>query len=110
MFLIQICSIIFCEPFREKAMSKKRECTICKHYGKETANPDQLERTQVYDETGTPVPIKLCKVHSVELFKKGQKSFLLGHYKILVDLVASDEPKFLEVLEKTVRKYPDKIY
>lgn len=90
-------------------MAKKRECTICKHYGRETHEPERLERTQVYDETGTPVPILLCKSHSVQLFKMGQKKFLLSHYKILVDLVASDEPKFLEVLEKTVKKFPDKI-
>lgn len=91
-------------------MAKKRECTICKHYGRKTPDGDDLERTQVYDETGTPVPIKLCKAHGVELFKKGQKNFLLSHYKILIDLVGSDEPKFLEVLERTIKKNPDKIY
>lgn len=91
-------------------MAKKRECTICKHYGRKSPESDDLERTQVYDETGAPVPINLCKAHSVELFKKGQKNFLLSHYKILIDLVASDEPKFLDVLERTVKKYPDKIY
>ena len=91
-------------------MAKKRECTICKHYGRKSPENDDLERTQVYDETGSPVPIHLCKAHGVELFKKGQKHFLLSHYKILVDLVASDEPKFLDILERTVKKHPDKIY
>lgn len=91
-------------------MTKKRECTICKHYGRKTPENDELERTQVYDETGTPVPIKLCRSHSVELFKKGQKNFLLAHYKILIGLVASDEPKFLDVLERTIKKNPNKIY
>lgn len=90
-------------------MAKKRECTICKHYGRKTPDDGMLERTQVYDETGSPVPIMLCKAHSVELFKKGQKKFLLSHYKILVDLVASDEPKFLEILEKTIKKFPGSI-
>lgn len=90
-------------------MGKKKECTICKHYGRPTPDDAQLDRTQIYDETGTAVPIYLCKAHSVDLFKKGQKNFLLEHYKILVDLVDSDEPKFLEVLEKTIKKNPDKI-
>lgn len=91
-------------------MSKKRECTICKHYGRPTPDESSLERTQVYDETGSPVPINLCKSHSVQLFKLGQKKFLLSHYKILIDLVASDEPKFLEVLEKTIRKNQESIF
>lgn len=91
-------------------MSKKKECTICKHYGKKTPDDGNLERTQVYDESGNPVPIHLCKSHSVDLFKMGQKNFLLSHYKILIDLVASDEPKFLDILEKTIKKFPDRIY
>ena len=90
-------------------MAKKKECTICKHYGRKTVDSDKLEKTQIYDESGAPVPINLCKSHSVELFKKGQKKFLLGHYKILVDLIASDEPKFLEVLDQTVKKFPGQI-
>jgi hypothetical protein len=90
-------------------MSKKKECTICKHYGKAGAADQYLERTQVYDETGAPVGIYLCKSHSVELFKMGQRKFLLSHYRILVDLVDSDEPKFLEVLEKTVKRFPGEI-
>jgi hypothetical protein len=90
-------------------MAKKKECTICKHYGRKTLEDQNLEKTQIYDETGTPVPINLCKAHSVELFKSGQKKFLLNHYKILVDLVASDEPKFLEILEKTIKKFPGSI-
>jgi hypothetical protein len=89
-------------------MSKKIECTICKHYGNKTPEGD-LERTQLYDDLGTPVPIKLCWAHSVQLFKVGQRKFLLSHYKILVDLMASDDPKFLDILEATVRKHPDSI-
>lgn len=91
-------------------MSKKKACTICKHYGVETPDEAVLERTQVFDETGTPVPILLCRSHSVELFKNGQKKFLLSHYKILVDLVGSDEMKFLEILEKTVKKNTDRLF
>jgi hypothetical protein len=93
-------------------MAKQKACTICKHYGIETP-PDkqgELEKTNVFDESGTPVPILLCKKHSVELFKMGQKKFLLSHYKILIDLVGSDEMKFLEVLEKTIKKNTDQIF
>lgn len=93
-------------------MAKPKSCTICKHYGNKTPPElrDELDRDQVFDATGTPVPILLCKKHAVELFKLGQKNFLLAHYKILIDLVGSDELKFLEVLEKTVRDNPDKVY
>lgn len=84
-------------------MSKKRECTICKHYGKPTVKPEELERTSLFDEAGNSIPVKLCRTHSVQLFQSGQKKFLISHYKILTDLIDSDEPKFLELLEKTVK-------
>lgn len=90
-------------------MSKKIECTICKHYGNESPAGEEFEKTQIYDETGAPVPIRLCRSHSVELFKMGQKKFLLSHYKILVELVASDEPKFINVLEYTAKKFSDSL-
>lgn len=88
-------------------MSKKRECTICKHYGKATKEPEKLERTNLYDETGNPVPVNLCRNHSVQLFQWGQKKFLISHYKILTDLIASDEPKFLELLQRTAKSNSD---
>jgi hypothetical protein len=88
-----------------------KECTICKHYGERTdAAPGGLEREQIYDEVGTPVNILLCRKHSVDLFKNGQKKFLVKHYKILVDIISSDEVKFLDILEKTVRENLDEIY
>jgi len=90
-------------------MAKKIQCTICKHYGNKTPEGEELEKTQVYDETGTPVPIRLCRSHSVELFKMGQKKFLLHHYRILVELIDSDEPKFISILEYTCKKFPDSI-
>lgn len=89
-------------------MSKASECTICKHYGEETP-AGQVERTQLYDDVGAPVPIRLCRSHSVQLFKLGQKRFLLSHYKILVDLVDSNNPKFIDILEATCKKHPDSI-
>lgn len=89
---------------------KKKECTICKHYGLETDESKALERELIFDESGTPVAINLCRHHAVELFRMGQKKFLVANYRILVDLIGSDEPKFLEILEKTVKKYPELIY
>lgn len=79
----------------------EEQCTICKHYG--ISMTEGIERAYIYDESGNPVGIKLCPAHSVELFKRGQKRFLVNHYKILTDLVSSDETKFLDILEKTVR-------
>ena len=89
---------------------KKHECTICKHYGDETDDSKPLEKTKVFDESGNPVNILLCRKHSVQLFKLGQKKFLLSHYKILVDIIASDETKFLDVLEQTIKSNADKIW
>ena len=91
-------------------MAGSKECTICKHYGDATHEPGKLERSVIFDEVGTPIPILLCRKHSVELFKKGQKNFLIRHHKILVDIISSDETKFLDVLEKTVKDNLDKIY
>ena len=93
-------------------MDKPKLCTICKHYGLETPQelrPD-LERTQIYDEFGRVVSIQLCRKHAVDLFKTGQKRFLLSHYRILVDLVGSEEMKFIEILQKTVQRNPNNIY
>lgn len=87
-----------------------KECTICKHYGEKTYNSRELDRQMIFDEVGTPVPINLCKRHAVELFKNGQRRFLVQHYKILVDIVSSDEIKFLDILEKTVQENLDDIY
>ncbi|MCO4755225.1 MAG: hypothetical protein KC478_12140 [Bacteriovoracaceae bacterium] len=90
-------------------MSKKRECTICKHYGKATTEPQNLEKQNLFDDAGNPIPVNLCRSHSVQLFQMGQKKFLISNYKILTDLIASDDPKFLELLERTVRANIDQI-
>ena len=87
-----------------------RECTICKHYGRPTELPEDLEKEILYDDVGSPVKVNLCRTHSVELFKSGQKKFLVKHYKILVEIISSDEMKFLDLLEKTVKENLDEIY
>lgn len=88
-------------------MSKERECTICKHYGNETPKGENPETAKLFDDNGEAVPVQLCRTHSVQLFKLGQKSFLLAHYRILVGLMDTDEKKFINLLDRTVRKFPD---
>jgi hypothetical protein len=90
-------------------MSKKKECTICKHSNLVTPVGEDLENSFLYEDNGDPIRIQLCRKHSVQLFKLGQKSFLLAHYRILVDLIDSDEKKFINILDKTVRKFPDSL-
>ena len=85
-----------------------KECTICKHYGEATSG--EVEKAQIFDEVGTPVNIYLCRTHGVELFKRGQRKFLINHYRILVDIISSDETKFLDVLERTIQENKDDIY
>jgi hypothetical protein len=87
-----------------------RDCTICKHYGEPTLDSKTLERAQLFDESGTALNIHLCRKHAVELFKNGQRKFLVSHYKILVDIISSDEMKFISILEKTIRSNMDDIY
>lgn len=87
----------------------KTECTICKHYGEESEGK-RLEKAIIFDEVGNPVNLLLCREHGVDLFKSGQKKFLVKHYKILVDIISSDETKFLDILERTVKENLDEIY
>ena len=89
---------------------KSRECSICKHYGLETGQPENLEQTKLFDEGDRVVMVLLCRRHAVDLFKMGQKKFLLQHYQILNEVINSDEPKFIELLEKTYRANMDRIF
>ncbi len=93
-------------------MATTRECTICKHIGERTTEQEELETGFLYNTVTHPekVRIRLCRAHSVELFKVGQKKFLLKHHTILHDLVNSDEMEFIKLLDKVVRKNLDAIY
>ena len=93
-------------------MSKKKVCTICKHLGHRVESEEEVEIGHLFDglNTGSPVKIRLCRSHAVDLFKKGQKRFLLSHRRILYDLVNSDEMEFIKILDKTVRENIDRIY
>ena len=89
---------------------KSRECTVCKHYGLETMQPENLEQAKLFDDGDRFVTVLLCRRHSVDLFKQGQKKFLLQHYHILIEVINSDEPKFIELLEKIYRLNMDRIF
>ena len=89
---------------------KGKNCTICKHYGKKTDSPNDLEVEKLYEDGEVVAQIKLCRTHAVSLFKLGQKKFLISHYKILAGLVGSDEPEFIDFLDKTYRSNVDKIF
>ena len=93
-------------------MSGKRICTICKHLGKEVDSEEEVELGYLFNDlhAGAAVKIRLCRKHSVELFKHGQKRFLIDYRRILFDLVNSDEMEFIKILEKTVRANLDSIY
>lgn len=86
------------------------KCVICRHYGYEQDKSTDYDRASLFNENAKEVVIKLCKVHAIELFKIGQKKFLLNHYKILVDIVDSDDLNFLEILEETVKKNINSLY
>jgi hypothetical protein len=82
-----------------------RACTICKHLGKSSHSHENLDMGYLYNGQNTVFPVKvhLCRSHSVELFKRGQKRFLLNYRSIINDVVNSDEVEFLRILDKTVR-------
>lgn len=87
----------------------KKKCTVCKYYNKNHFD-QQLEGAEIYDYNGLRIPLLLCRKHSVDLFKVGQRRFLLDHYKILVGLVGFEDYRFLEVLHKNYRNNSDDIY
>lgn len=91
-------------------MEDKCKCIICRHYGQEKDDSDQYERSSIYSESGRELVINLCKVHDIELFKIGQRKFLTSHYKILAEVVDSNDTTFLEILEETVKKNINSIY
>jgi len=93
-------------------MEKVKACTICKHLGKVTEESRDLDASFLYNDIDNPASIKirLCRSHSVELFKLGQKRFLINHKQILHDLVNSDEMEFIRILERTLHKNLDALY
>lgn len=90
----------------------RRVCTVCKHLNKNVEAEEEIEIGYLFDgvHSGSPVKIRMCRKHSVELFKVGQKRFLINYRSILFDLVNSDEMEFIKILEKTVRNNLSAIY
>lgn len=83
-------------------------CVICKHL--DETRETSLSFNYVYGNEGVPIRVLLCRKHEVELFKAGQKKFFLNYYKILADIVDSDEVEFMRLFEKTVRANLNEIY
>lgn len=90
-------------------MEKTRSCTICKHLGLKSIAQAPLSIEKLYDyyDKTADIKIYLCTKHSVELFKLGQKRFLLNYKDILFDLVNSDEKEFIDILAKTIKNNPN---
>lgn len=85
-------------------MEKKHFCVICKYNGIFHFE-NSLDRAQLYDSDGGHITITLCKSHAVDLFKRGQKKFLLSHYRLLtIDSLLDEDAGFTDLLERTVRK------
>ena len=90
-------------------MTKKDpRCVICKHL--DVVYSNNLDFNYVYGEEGSPIRVLLCRRHEVELFQMGQKKFFLNYYKILLEILDSDEAEFMRLFEKTVRSNLDDIY
>ena len=90
---------------------RRKVCTICKHLGLDHHHEQQLDTGYLYDGVrARSIKLILCRSHAVELFRQGQKKFLISKRKILYDLVNSDEKDFIRILEKTVQQNTDLIY
>ncbi|MCO4753669.1 MAG: hypothetical protein KC478_04270 [Bacteriovoracaceae bacterium] len=89
-------------------MKKDKRCVICKHM--DSLGTDNLNYNHVYSETGQRIDVLLCRKHDVELFQMGQRAFFLKHHKMLLNVVGSDEGKFISLMGRTVQKYYNQIY
>jgi hypothetical protein len=65
-------------------LMKTKNCVVCTGLGKKSFGncPDEIYRT-----VGAPITIHLCYLHSVELFKLGQTSFVA---KFHLDFIERD--------------------
>jgi hypothetical protein len=69
--------------------AKKKRCLICKY-----TKPDldqEVTTSSVYPTEGEPLKFYLCRTHAVELFRKGQKSFLASHYPMFKAYYGNEE-------------------
>ena len=66
---------------------RKDHCCICKF------KPDHSHKNgedSIFDSKGNSINITLCYTHSVELFKTGQKAFLLRHKNSFSEKIGSE--------------------
>lgn len=89
-------------------MKKDTKCIICKH--KDLPVSSKYSHEMIFDDKGNSVDITLCHGHSVDLFKSGQKNFLLKHHDILHSIISSEDSKFIRVLTQTARTYFHLLY
>ncbi len=72
------------------------KCTICRYIVKKYYSDVQLET--VFDEKSRAISVYLCRVHSVELFKKGQVKFLSKYAFITRMFIGFPEQKFFSLM------------
>ncbi len=78
-------------------MSKKHDCTICKHLFHLPEDVPVYLNELYYDE-GRVQKMHLCYIHDIELFKIGQYRFVDKYRHIAENLVASDDASFISFL------------
>lgn len=81
-------------------------CTICEHYGIKRESSEN----SILFHNEKEIKISLCTEHSVDLFKQGQKKFLISHHKILFNIIDSNNTKFIELLSETYKNNINRIY
>lgn len=91
-------------------MKRNRECVICSHLGDNNYSKDSLEVMSLFSEYGHEHKFLFCKNHSIELFKLGQKKFLLNYMNILADVMETNNPEFLTLLEQYVKRYYHEVH
>lgn len=89
-------------------MSKEFACTICSYV--EGPNHHQghtrLYKDRVFSKSQSEVQITLCFLHSLELFKHGQKAFFVKYYEYAKNYVEHIEEEAFQVMKFVATKRP----
>jgi len=68
---------------------KKPRCLICKYT---KPNEEQMVKVNyLYPGSDKSIRIILCESHSVELFKSGQRAFLIQYYSLFQGFYGNEE-------------------
>ncbi len=89
-------------------MSKKLKCAVCSLYGVE--NEKDISRELLFKDEGEDFPVLLCRQHSVELFKQGQKRFCIHHFETANQIVVAENSTFLNFILEIAKKNKGKIF